>query len=115
MNKEQSRKEVIDYLERTSQHIFETEDGKYQTVVKIENNFYSYVDGKLTRIDYEKDVDWYGGNAKNVIKHKIFLYPNALGFGKEGKMKAVRYNKYLRELVNDPVEVLKKELQTVSV
>ncbi|MCR4285078.1 MAG: hypothetical protein NUV97_03495 [archaeon] len=109
--KKDPRQEVINYLENASKHIFITEDGKYQTIIKVGKDFYAYKDEKLTKIYFEKSLEYYGGNTKNVIKHSIFsYYPSSFGYGKNSKLKAVKYNKYLRQLVNEAVEALAEKL-----
>lgn len=104
---EQIKQEIVNYLTKTSIHTFikpkatfkwDKENSRYEydyneftyfKVIKsddsffqLENNGSSY---KLTKIDIDTYIKYYGNNAKCVISNNLFL---------DKKMKSVKSNKY---------------------
>lgn len=92
---EQIKSEIISYLTKTSNHVFivpkktwSTKEEKYIydyksyklfKVVKIGDDFYTIIKNPILIIDVKEKIDidyyikYYNNNAKNVIKHQLFL------------------------------------------
>lgn len=70
---EQIQQEVINYLTKTSQHTFIKPGGTYFKIFKSNQEFHIFENGLLKSFDYQQFIKWYGENAKNVIKHRLFL------------------------------------------
>jgi predicted acetyltransferase len=88
---EQIKTEVINYLTKTSKHTFQKENGSYFKVFQSGNGFQVF-ENKTLNIEWNIDqyISWYGENAKNVIKHRLFL---------DKKMKSVKNIKSLEEIM----------------
>lgn len=119
---EQIKQEIVKYLTKTSQHTFikpkvtfkwKTEgscyeydynDFTYFKVIKIEEDFY-YLEKqngtsnyKLSKIDIDYYIKYWGNNAKCVISNNLFL---------DKKMKSVKNNKYHLEQIKLVLESIK--------
>ncbi len=73
---EQIKKELVSYLTKTSKHVFYNEESKTLFQVTEEGGvFYEQKNGglKSTVTNLDSAVTYYGANAKNVIKHRLFL------------------------------------------
>jgi predicted GH43/DUF377 family glycosyl hydrolase len=107
---EQIKQEIVNYLTKTSQHTFVKPKSTYKwsqtgpqyeydyneftyfKVIKIEDEFFKLENNKLTKIDIDYYIKYYGNNAKCVLTHNLFL---------DKKMKSVKSNKYhLGEIKN---------------
>jgi hypothetical protein len=116
---EQIKQEIVNYLTKTSIHTFvvpkatykwsqigsqyeyDYEDFTYFKVIKAEDEFFRLENTsgqntpttyKLTKIDIDSYIKYYGNNAKCVLSQNLFLYK---------KMKSVKSNKYhLGEIKN---------------
>ena len=88
---EQIKTEVINYLTKTSKHTFQKENGSYFKVVQSGKGFQVF-ENKTLNIEWNIDqyIFWYGENAENVIKHRLFL---------DKKMKSVKNIKSLEEIM----------------
>jgi len=105
---EQITKEVINYLDKTSNHVFlkpklsydwntttysyDYENSTYFRVLKKEDGYYILEDGKVRKFDYEYYIKYFDNNAKNVIKHSLFL---------NKKMKGVKNTKYVQSKIEE--------------
>jgi hypothetical protein len=107
---EQIKQEIVNYLTKTSIHTFVKPKANYKwaqtgsqyeydyneftyfKVIKIEDEFFKLENDKLTKIDIDNYIRYYGNNAKCVLSHNLFL---------DKKMKSVKSNKYhLGEIKN---------------
>ena len=71
---EENKSEVLDYLNKSSKHLFEINGVEHK--VLVEGNFYIRITGNDISIgDIDKMISYYGLNAKCVIKHELFLNP----------------------------------------
>ena len=61
------------------------------------NTELTQVNGKIKNLDIEHYLKYYGGNAKCVISHKLFL---------NNKMRSIRNNKFVQSKIE---EVLKNQ------
>ena len=105
---EQITKEVINYLNKTSDHVFlkpkssydwntttytyDYENSTYFRVLKKEDGYYILEDDKVRKFDCEYYIKYFGNNAKNVIKHSLFL---------NKKMKGVKNTKYVQSKIEE--------------
>lgn len=111
---EQIQKETINYLNKTTVHTFikpksifkwggdfgkdhhnnhyeyDYNDFTYFKVIKRESDFYILENNKLSKLDLDFFIKFYGKNAKCVIKHKLFL-------GK--KVKSIKNTKIVEDLL----------------
>jgi len=79
---EEIKLDIIKYIEETSKHIFEHKV-LYRDQVNVsyfnvklsddKENIFVLYRNKITVININKEITYYGQNAKNVIKHKLFL------------------------------------------
>lgn len=96
---EENRRKVIDYLEKTSLHVFvlggDSESPKYLKVIKDEDNFLLLNGSKIKPIGVDWFLNYYKSNTKCVIKHMIFLNKGA---------KSIRNNKYVKNEINKILE-----------
>ena len=107
---EQIRQEVLNYLDKTSNHVFlkpdstyvgqgpreyNYEKGSFFKIIKKEDGYYtfnsSFINDKIRKFDIESCIKVYGSNAKCVIKHSLFI---------NKKMKSVKNNKHIQELID---------------
>lgn len=73
---EQIKSEVVNYLNNTSKHLFVNEKGEFFRVI-VEGNNYIVINGdRSSTYNIDEQISWYGVNAKNVIKHNLFLNRN---------------------------------------
>lgn len=79
---QQNRQDVINYLEKTSKHLFTRQkDGvvsydpkDFFRIIKNDYGTFSILkDGKLTPFDYNTTIHYYKENSKDVIKDRLFL------------------------------------------
>lgn len=103
MTKEESKKRVINYLEKTSKHLFELKKTQFNSdrvllkVFKDSDGNFKVLDGDRIRdINIDRMVDWYGGNAENVISNSLFVRREA---------RAIRQRKY-REDIQEKINKL---------
>jgi len=88
---EQIKSEVVNYLNNTSKHLFVNEKGEFFRVL-VEGNNYIVMNGdKASTYNIDEQVSWYGANAKNVIKHNLFL---------NRKLKSIKNFKTMKEKVS---------------
>lgn len=116
-SQEQNNREVMSYLKNSSQHFFESEDGKnWQAVIYLTDlDKYVFIkDGEVTEID----VTIYTANGwtagKTYLKHRIHpvfnpfsysgSYYKGYGHGPAKKLRAVRWNKFRLELTSTAVQ-----------
>lgn len=85
---EQIKSEVVNYLNKTSIHLFVKENGDFFKVLVEGNNFIVINGDKATTYNIDEQVNWYGVNAKCVIKHMLFL---------NRKLKSIRSFKTIEE------------------
>lgn len=114
--KEEIKLEIINYLEKTSNHTFikplsvykwSKDGGSYEydydnytlfKIFKIDGDYYKLENDKIKKIDIDFYLKYYENNSKNVIKHLLFL---------NKKMKSIRNTKIVKNKL--------EELQLVSV
>lgn len=100
--KEQIKQEIVNYLTKTSNHLFNYNGGIFK-VFRNGDKFYIIDTGssfnKVKEVDIDKYILSYEGNAKCVLKHQLFL-------GKE--MVSVKNTKDMRSYVNSIYEAYDK-------
>jgi len=114
--KEEIKSEIINYLEKTSNHTFIkplceykfSKEGYYYSydydnytlfkIIKKDDNYYKLENNIIKLIDIDFYVKYYGNNSKNVIKHLLFLNKG---------MKSIKNTKFIKNKL--------EELQLVSV
>lgn len=93
-NKEQIRKEIINYVEKSSKHLFLIGDNEHK--VFLHDKYCISITGdRIVTIDIDKIIEWYNGNSKSVISDMIFLIPR---YG--SKIKSIPYYKAAKEKYN---------------
>ena len=100
---EQIKKEVTNYLEKTTNHLFikpkatfkwgnENKSGYYEydyqnftyfKIFKKENDYYILEDGKVKKIDIDYYIKYWNNNSMCVISNNLFL---------NKKMKSIKQN-----------------------
>ncbi len=113
---EQIKQEIVNYLTKTSQHTFVKPKATYKwsqtgsqyeydyneftyfKVIKNEDEFFRLENNKLTKIDIDHYIKYYGNNAKCVLSNNLFL---------DKKMKSVKSNKYHLEEIKNILESIK--------
>ena len=122
---EQIKQEIVNYLTKTSIHTFvapkvtfkwsqtgyqyeyDYENFTYFKVIKVEDEFFKLENSngqntptsyKLTKIDINNYISYYGNNAKCVLSNNLFL---------DKKMKSVKSNKYHLEVIKNILENIK--------
>lgn len=97
---QQIKSEVINYLKKSSNHLFQIGNDEHKII--IHNDYYIRITGKHFVVnDINKIIEYYGNNAKNVIKHSLFLTPS---YGSE--IKTTPYYKSAREKYKNISEAL---------
>ena len=99
---EQIKNEIISYLTKTSHHTF-MKNGSYFKVLREETDdsvvFKMLQDEKVSLIDINQYIKWYGDNAKNVIKHRLFLH-----YHPDYKVIAIKSTTDVRKTINELIE-----------
>lgn len=115
---EQIKQEIVNYLTKTSQHTFvkpkatfkwgdsktpgyyeyDYNEFTYFKVIKNEDEFLQLENNKLTKINIDTYIKYYGNNAKCVISNNLFL---------DKKMKSVKSNKHHLEEIKNILESIK--------
>jgi hypothetical protein len=73
-NVEQIKTEVLNYLTKTSNHLFTIGDVEHK--ILLEGDFYIVINGNTVSVtDIKTMIGYYGDNTKCVIKHQLFLIP----------------------------------------
>jgi hypothetical protein len=109
-NVEQIKQEIVNYLTKTSIHTFVKPKANYKwsqtgskyeydyneftyfKIIKNEDEFFKLENDKLTKIDIDNYIKYYGNNAMCVLSNNLFL---------DKKIKSVKSNKYhLGEIKN---------------
>ena len=94
---QQIKSEVINYLKKSSNHLFQISNDEHKII--IHNDYYIRISGKHVFVnDINRKIEYYGNNAKNVIKHSLFL-PGS-------KIKTIPYYKSAREKYKNISEAL---------
>jgi len=71
---EQIKTEVLNYLTKTSSHLFTIGDVEHK--ILLEGDFYIIINGDSVSVtDIKTMIGYYGDNTKCVIKHQLFLIP----------------------------------------
>ncbi len=119
--KEQNQKEVMNYLEKSSKHFFESEDGQHwQAIVKLHaiDKFVFIKNGEVI----ELNLDWYLSDTqtagKTFLRRRVHpnwtisdrsSWYNGYGHGSQKNLRAVKWNKTRLELTaNAAQEYLQK-------
>lgn len=73
---EQIKSEVINYLNKTSQHTFINKKGDFYKIL-LEGDFYIVINGdKVTVNKVDDSIRYHDVNTKCVIKQSLFLIPS---------------------------------------
>lgn len=73
-NVEQIKAEVLNYLTKTSNHLFTIGDVEHK--ILLEGDFYIVINGNNSYVNnIDNMIGYYGNNTKCVIKHQLFLTP----------------------------------------
>ena len=109
---EQNQKEVMTYLEKSSQHFFESEDGKHwQAIVKIHalDKYIFIKDGEVSELNMEAYLKEGTTAGKTFLKQKLHpcwnpsggsFWTRGYGHGPSKKLRAVKWNKARLELTS---------------
>ena len=116
---EQIKSEVLAYLNKTSQHLFQKENGEFYNVLVDGNNLIVINGDRVSVYDINKQIEWYGNNTKCVIKHMLFL---------NKKLKSIKNFKAMKERIkvikekitgkedkNEIVKIIDKSLSELKV
>lgn len=115
---DQNRKEVINYLTKTSKHVFikpkatfkwgdankpgyyeyDYENSTYFKVFSEDEKWFYIEDGKVKDLDIEHYIKYYDSNAMCVISHKLFL---------DKKMKSIRNTKFVKSQIDQILNPVK--------
>ena len=113
---EQNQKEVMTYLEKSSQHFFESEDGKHwQAIVKIHalDKYVFIKDGEVSELNMEAYLKEGTTAGKTFLKQKLHpcwnpsggsFWTRGYGHGPNKKLRAVRWNKPRLELTSNAAQ-----------
>jgi hypothetical protein len=105
---EQNQKEVMNYLANSSQHFFESEDGKHwQAIVKLHalDRYVLIKDGEVFELNLEFYLKEGTTAGKTFLKQKIHpvydpsgssFWTRGYGHGPSKKLRAVRWNNAAR-------------------
>ena len=86
------KQEVMNYLTKTTSHVFQKKDGTYLKVI-IDNETVKVLEGtKVTTLDVDWYVKNYKENAKNVITHRLFL---------NKEVRSVKQTKYIKDEISE--------------
>lgn len=98
---EQIKSEVVNYLNKTSNHLFVKTNGDFYKVLVEGDNFIVIDGNKVNVYNINEHITWYGNNTKCVIKHKLFLIPSYTSTpypgGNLNKLKSIKNFKTMRE------------------
>ena len=100
--KEQIKTEVMNYLEKTTKHLFLISGSEHRII--LHGDYVIRVTGEdvsVQSIDYI--INCYVSNAKCVIKHSLFLTPRY--YNRE--IKSIPYYKAAKEFTNKIIESIK--------
>jgi len=103
---EQIKSEVVSYLNKTSKHLFVKENGEFYNVIVEGDNFILINGDKVTVYNVNDYVTWYGVNAKNAIKHILFL---------NRKLKSIKNFKVMKDKVSSIKESLVGKTDKVEI
>jgi hypothetical protein len=111
---EQIKQEVINYLEKTTKHVFlkpkstyissdkreyNYEEGEFFKLIKKEDGYYtfnsSFIKDKIRKFDVDNYIKIYGSNAKCVIKHTLFM---------DKKMKSIKNTKKVKLQIEELIK-----------
>ena len=104
--------EIVNYVKKTSIHTFVKPKATFKWGNSATPSYYEYdysegtyfkvwlegeeirclEDGKVKSISIEDKIKWYGKNAKNVIKHTLFL---------DKGMKSIRNTKRIKQEIEE--------------
>ena len=107
---EQIKSEVINYLTKTSNHLFQTTKEEFYKVL-VEGDNYIVINGDKVSVTNVNDViSYYGNNTKCVIKHQLFLIPSYTSLNypatNSNKLKSIKNFKTMREKFNKISEAI---------
>lgn len=85
---EQIKKEVVIYLEKTSNHLFIKENGDFYKVILSGDNFIIINGDKVSTYNIDEYIKWNGVNTKCMVKHLLFL---------NKKLKSIKNFKTMKE------------------
>jgi hypothetical protein len=109
--KEQIKTEVLNYLNKSSKHLFTIGDVEHK--VLVEGDFYIRITGNdvsVNSIDFY--INHWDSNAKNVIKHQLFLTPRY----PKMEIKTIKYykeSKLLTQKIQDSIKG-KKNIEEIK-
>lgn len=105
---EQNRKEVMNYLNKASQHLFMSEDETtYQTIAKIGDGFALIKNDEVHIIDIEKHLEYWPTEGRTKLKQRFHptwdineKYHKGWGMGPGKKPKSVKYFRSMKEKIS---------------
>jgi hypothetical protein len=99
--KEQIKQEIVNYLTKTSYHLFSYNGGIFK-VLKVDDKFYIIDTGSSINKVKQIDIDRFllsGTNAKCILKHTLFL---------NKEMISIKNTKDMRNYINSIYEAYVK-------
>ena len=103
---EQIKSEGLNYLNKTSIHLFVKENGEFYKVL-VEGDNFIIINGDKSHVYNINDyITWYGVNTKSVIKHVIFL-------GK--KLKSIKNFKSIKEVHSKVKEAIDEKTDKIEI
>ena len=107
---EQIKSEVINYLTKTSNHLFQTTKEEFYKVL-VEGDNYIVINGDKVSVTNVNDmISYYGNNTKCVIKHQLFLIPSYTSLNypatNSNKLKSIKNFRTMREKFNKISEAI---------
>ena len=103
---EQIKSEVVNYLNKTSIHLFVKENGDFYKVL-VNGDYFIVINGdKVSTYSINDYITWYGNNTKSVIKHLLFL---------DRKLKSIKNFKTMKEKMNTIKECISGKTDKVEI
>jgi hypothetical protein len=108
---EQIKTEVLNYLNKSSKHLFTIGDVEHKVIV--EGDFYIIITGNNVSIkNIDNMIGYYVSNTKCVIKHQLFLTPRYYN----QEIKTIKYykeSKLLTQKIQDSIKG-KKNIEEIK-
>jgi len=97
-NKEKIKSEVLNYLNRSTNHLYKIDDKENKILVS--GDFIIRITGNnISIIDIDQMITYYGNNSRCVIKHMLFLNPR-FNYDDFDKIEGIPYYKDARKKYN---------------
>jgi hypothetical protein len=109
--KTEIKAEVLNYLKKSSKHLFEINGIEHKILILNDDTFIRITGNDISVYNIDNFINYYGTNTKCVIKHSLFLTPRY--YNKE--IKTIPYYKNARKKYESIINSIKDKTDKAEI